>query len=108
MRPESSFSGEVLRQALDAAPDGIAVIDAGGTIRAVNRMMEQLFEYSHDELVGMCVDELLSEPLRRLHAQRRADNSTHPRTRAMGSGLDLHARRSSGAEFPVEISLSPL
>jgi two-component system sensor histidine kinase DevS len=108
MRPESSFSGEVLRQTLDAAPDGIAVIDAGGTIQAVNRMFEQLFEYSHDELVGMCVDELLPEAVRGLHVQRRAEYAARPRTRAMGSGLDLRARRSSGAEFPVEISLSPL
>jgi two-component system, NarL family, sensor histidine kinase DevS len=108
MRSDSSFSSAVLRQALDAAPDGIAVIDSSGTILAVNRMFEQLFEYSHDELVGMSVDQLLPDTVRGSHAQHRAEYTAHPRTRAMGSGLDLLARRGSGTDFPVEISLSPL
>ncbi len=108
MQPDSHFSSEVLRQALDAAPDGIAIIDADGTIVSVNRMVAQLFEYDHDELVGMSVDLLLPEATRATHAARRAEYEATPRTRAMGSGLDLRARRRSGAEFPVEISLSPL
>ena len=108
MEPDSPLSSEVLRQALDAAPDGIAVIDADGTIVSVNRMTAQLFEYDYDELVGMSVDVLLPEATRAAHAARRAEYGANPRTRAMGSGLDLQARRRSGAEFPVEISLSPL
>jgi PAS domain S-box-containing protein len=108
MRPDSTFPAEILRQALDAAPDGIVVVDERGDIAAVNRMVEQLFGYDHDELVGMSVDELLPDALRAAHAGHRAEYVDHPRTRSMGSGLDLLARRRSGAEFPVEISLSPL
>jgi two-component system, NarL family, sensor histidine kinase DevS len=108
MRPDSTFPAEILRQALDAAPDGIVVVDELGNIAAVNRMVEQLFGYGHDALVGMSVDELLPDALRAAHAGHRAEYVDHPRTRAMGSGLDLLARRRSGADFPVEISLSPL
>lgn len=108
MRPDSAFPAEVLRQALDAAPDGIVVVDEHGKIAAVNRMVEHLFGYDHDELVGMSVDELLPEEARGSHAGHRAGYAANPRTRSMGSGLDLRARRRSGAEFPVEISLSPL
>ncbi len=108
MRSDSKLSDEVLRRALDAAPDGIAVVDANGTIVAVNQMAEKLFEYAHDDLVGMSVDSLLPAESLPVHKQRRAEYAAHPRTRSMGSGLDLRARKQSGAEFPVEISLSPL
>jgi two-component system sensor histidine kinase DevS len=108
MRPESLLSDEVLRQALDAAPDGIAVVDATGAIVFVNPMLEKLFEYPRDELVGMSVDMLLPESARGLHTGHRADYAAHPRARSMGTGLDLQGRRRSGDEFPIEISLSPL
>ena len=38
MQPESQLSDAVLHQALDAAPDGIAVVDSTGTIVFVNPM----------------------------------------------------------------------
>ena len=108
MPPESQVSDEVLRQALDAAPDGIIVVDATGTIVFANPMAEQLFGYPRTELEGAPVELLLPDALRAAHVAHRADYSAHPRTRSMGSGLDLHGRRRSGAEFPLEISLSPL
>jgi two-component system, NarL family, sensor histidine kinase DevS len=108
MQPESRLSDDVLRRALDAAPDGIVVVDETGAMVFVNPMVEQLFEYPRDELVGMSVDVLLPESVRGLHAGRRAEYAAHPRIRSMGSGLDLRGRRRTGAEFPVEISLSPL
>ena len=108
MQPESQLSDDVLRQALDAAPDGIAVVDDTGAIVFVNPMVEQLFGYPRDDLVGMSVDLLVPERARGLHAGRRAEYAAHPRTRSMGTGLDLHGRRRSGDEFPLEISLSPL
>ena len=108
MQPESQLSDAVLRQALDAAPDGIAVVDETGAIVFVNPMVEQLFDYPRDELVGMSVDLLLPEKSRGVHAGRRTEYAAHPRTRSMGTGLALRGRRRSGAEFPLEISLSPL
>jgi two-component system sensor histidine kinase DevS len=108
LRPDSAFPDEILRQVLDAAPDGIAVVDASGTIVSVNQMAGTLFEYSHGELVGSSIDLLLPERARSGHARHRAEYAAHPRARSMGSGLELRGRKKSGAEFPVEISLSPL
>ncbi|MCU1466901.1 MAG: histidine kinase [Actinomycetia bacterium] len=108
MQPGSPLSDEVLRQTLDVAPDGLVVVDRAGTIVFVNPMVERLFEYGTDELVGMSVDLLLPEDVRGLHAGRRAEYAEHPRRRSMGTGLALRGRRRSGTEFPLEISLSPL
>jgi two-component system sensor histidine kinase DevS len=108
MRPESLLSDEVLRGILDAAPDGIVVVDDSGTIVFVNPMVAKMFGYPNDELVGMSVDQLLPDDVRGPHAGRRANYAAHPRTRSMGSGLDLHGRRRSGREFPIEIALSPM
>ena len=104
----SDLTDDALRRAVDAAPDGIVVVDEAGTMVFVNPMVEQLFEYGRDELVGRSVDLLLPEAVRGAHAARRARYVDHPQTRPMGSGLDLRGRRRSGGEFPVEISLSPV
>jgi PAS domain S-box-containing protein len=104
----SALTDDALRRAIDAAPDGVIVVDEGGTMVFVNPMVETLFEYGHDDLVGMSIDELLPEQMRRAHTTHRAHYMISPRARVMGSGYELRGRKRSGAEFPVEISLSPL
>jgi hypothetical protein len=95
-----------VRALFDNAAQGILSVDRDGRIRSVNPMAEQLFGYERAELLGKNVDMLLPEALRKAHAGHRADSFASPRTRPMGLGLDLAARRKDGSEFPVEISLS--
>jgi two-component system sensor histidine kinase DevS len=102
------LTDELLISVIEAAPDGMVVVDDKGTIEFANPMAAQLFGYPVDELVGRPVEILLSEPLRRGHVAHREGYTSHPRTRAMGSGLDLRGRRRSGEEFPLEIALSPV
>lgn len=104
----SALTDAALRRAVDAAPDGIVIVDEAGTIVFVNPMSEQLFEYERDELVGTSVDRLLPVAAARSHVTHRERYIEQPRTRVMGSGLELRGRKRSGAEFPVEISLSPV
>ena len=99
-------SEELLRTAVDAAPDGIVVVNASGTIQFANPMLDQLFGYGAGELLGQSVEVLLPEALRGAHVGLRKGYMQHPRPRPMGSGLDLRGRRRSGEEFPVEVSLS--
>ena len=95
------------RGLVEAAPDAIVVADAAGRIVLVNAQTEILFGYSRDELLGQPVEILLPERFRGRHVGVREGYAAHPRTRPMGAGQDLFARRKDGAEFPVAISLSP-
>ncbi|MGO9515006.1 MAG: ATP-binding protein [Steroidobacteraceae bacterium] len=99
---------DLARSALDAAPDAMIIIDAFGVIRFANRQVSALFGYEHDEIIGESVETLLPERFRARHVAHRVRYVGNVRARPMGAGLELFGRRRNGAEFPVEISLSPV
>ncbi len=93
---------------LESAPDAMVIIDDRGEIRLANAEAERQFGYSREELIGQPIEMLMPERYRQRHPAHRGAFFDAPRSRAMGVGLDLWGRRKDGAEFPVEISLSPL
>ncbi|HWB67657.1 MAG TPA: diguanylate cyclase [Mycobacteriales bacterium] len=95
-------------QLLEAAPDGIVVVDDTGTILLANRKAEALFGWPRDELLGKSLETLVPHRARPSHPTHRSGYMQDPRNRPMGSGLELTALRADGSEFPVDISLSPL
>jgi two-component system CheB/CheR fusion protein len=103
-----ALPGELARNALDAAPDALIIIDAEGIVRFANRLASVLFGYPHEELVGQHLERLIPERFRGRHAAHRESYFAAPRLRPMGAGLALFARHRDGSEFPVEISLSPV
>ncbi|HYL70157.1 MAG TPA: PAS domain-containing sensor histidine kinase, partial [Candidatus Dormibacteraeota bacterium] len=103
-----TLTGELARNALEAAPDALIIIDGDGVVRFANRQASVLFGCAHEELVGKPVERLIPERFRSRHAGYRESYFTVPRLRPMGAGLALFARRHDGTEFPVEISLSPV
>ncbi|MBI3944405.1 MAG: PAS domain S-box protein, partial [Armatimonadetes bacterium] len=93
---------------LESAPDAIVTVDQEGRITLVNAQAEKVLGYRREELTGQMVEILVPERYREIHVRHRAGYLTAPRTRPMGVGLALYARRKDGSELPVEISLSPL
>lgn len=101
-------AADAFRTVVESAPNGIVVSDRNGVIRLVNRQAERLFGYSREELIGLSVETLVPVRFRERHAGLRQNFHDAPSARAMGAGRDLHATKKCGAEFPVEIALTPL
>ena len=106
--PAGDLSDAVMQTLAEESPDAIVVVDAQGRVVWGNHQTEQLFGYGRAELLGQPVELLLPGGAQRAHLAHRAAYMESPRTRGMGVGLDLNARRRDGATFPVEISLTPL
>ncbi len=96
------------RGLLEAAPDAMVVVDQSGAIVLVNVQAETQFGYRRDELLGQPVTNIIPEGF----AERLVTDATRSETDALaqeiGTGIELLGRREDGAEFPIEIMLSPL
>jgi PAS domain S-box-containing protein len=94
--------------AIQAAPNGMLMVDGQGKVALMNAKIVELFGYKADELIGQPVELLIPERARDAHAGMRKQFMVAPQTRNMGEGRDLFGRRKDGSEFPVEIGLNPL
>ncbi len=99
---------EILSAVLNSAPDAMVVVNATGSVVFLNRQVSALFGYDASELMGQRIEILLPERFRATHVQHCRNFIENSRFRPMGIGLELFAVRKDGAEFPVEISLSPV
>ena len=99
---------DLVRSALDSAPDAMIIAEASGTILFANHQVRALFDHSPEEIVGQKIECLLPARFRERHVAHRQHFASDGRVRPMGAGLELFALRRDGTEFPVEISLSPI
>jgi PAS domain S-box-containing protein len=106
--PGADASDERFEAAVESAPSAMIMIDRDGVIQLVNRETERLFGGTREQLVGMSLDKLVPERMRRGHAEMRAGYFEAPSMRRMGIGRELFARRMDGTEIPVEIALNPI
>jgi formate hydrogenlyase transcriptional activator len=97
-------TGEHFRLAFDALPGGAMVAAADGTIVLINRQLERLFGYDHDELAGRPADLLLPD-LPSLAPSAGASAHGPPSRRARHQ---LLGRRRDGTTVAVEVLANPL
>ena len=96
------------RAVVEAVPSAILLVDDQGMIRLANAQAEDMFGYRREELLARPVEMLIPERYRVSHVGLRGAYSRDAQARAMGQGRELFACRKGGAEFPVEVALSPM
>jgi PAS domain S-box-containing protein len=92
---------------LEENPDAIIIVGRTGHIDFASNRIEAMFGYLPNELFGKPLGVLIPERYRDLHLGHLDRFMSDPKPRMMGVGLELHALRKDGSEFPTEISLSP-
>ena len=93
---------------MESMPDGIIIIDTSGRIVLANSQAEALFGYERGDLMSLMIETLVPTCHREQHVNHRNSYSADPHRRPMGKVAKLFGLRQDGAEFPVEISLSPM
>ena len=93
------------RAVIDAAVDGIIVIDSRGRIEAFNAAAEKMFGYSERELLGKNVSALMPEPHRSQHDGYIDHHLKTGEKRIIGIGRAVNGQRRDGHIFPVHLSV---
>ena len=105
---EHLLEGKSLEWLLESATDAMIIIDREGRVILANPVIERLFGYPRQELIGKSMEILLPERFRQTHHFHLTNYFTQPHARTMGAGMELLGQRQDGSEFPVDVSLSPL
>lgn len=96
------------RGIIEAAPIGMVVVDAEGTIVISNKDAEQTFGYAASELIGQSVDNLVPTAIKQHHPAMRAKFMSSKDHRDLLSGKEFFGKRKDGSVFPIDIALSML
>ena len=96
------------RGLLEAAPDGMVVVNEAGEIVLLNAQAEKQFGYRRDELLGRNVKDIIPEGFAERLITDALRTSAEALAQQIDTGIELHGRRKDGTGFPIEIMLSPL
>lgn len=99
-------SNERVRAILEAALDGIIMIDERGSIVSINPATERIFGWTEAELLGRSVNMLMADNLARDHDAHLARYSETGRRHIIGSRREVDGKRRDGSIFPLELSVA--
>ena len=95
---------EHIQALFESAPNGVAAIDPDGRVVLANTQMARLFGYEREELIGRPAAGLLAPAAQADYEVLRAEVASAAGDAAR---LELAGMRKDGAEFPIEMALSP-
>lgn len=96
------------RAVVDAAVDGIIVIDSKGRIEVFNPAAQRMFGYTEEEAVTLNVRVLMPEPARSHHDGYLSHYVTTGERRVIGIGRAVTGQRKDGQTFPLHLSVGEM
>ncbi|MCC6710720.1 MAG: PAS domain S-box protein [Gammaproteobacteria bacterium] len=96
------------RGVIDAAVDGIVLIDENGVIETFNPAAERIFGYQAQEVIGRNVSTLMPEPDSSRHDGYIKRYLAGGSPRIIGIGREVVGRRRNGQLFPMELAVGEL
>jgi PAS domain S-box-containing protein len=99
-------SNQRLQAVLNAAVDGIVIIDGTATIRSVNPAVQRMFGYPEEELLGQDVKILMPPPWHEEHDGYVGRYLATGEARIIGIGRQVEGRRRDGSVFPLDLAVS--
>jgi two-component system sensor kinase FixL len=106
--PDERVGAARWRAIIDAAVDGIIVIDSHGIIEAVNASALKMFGYDESEALGQNVKLLMPEPDRSRHDGYIEHHLKTGERRIIGIGRAVTGLRRDGTTFPLHLSVGEL
>jgi PAS domain S-box-containing protein len=105
LRKTEALASSVLSAALDA----VVIVDHNGLVVEWNRAAEQVFGYSRGDTIGREIAHLIVPPrLQQAHRRGIARYLATGEGPVLGRLVELPAVRADGAEFPVEVYITPI
>jgi len=104
----SEYLKEIHTRLFESAPEPMLATDWEGRILGLNGEAERQFGYNREELIGEIVEKLVPERLREAHRRVRMAYQAATEFRPMNRGHVMVALRKDGAEFPADVSLTPV
>ncbi len=98
---------ESIAKVFTVVPDAMVLVNSRGEIVIANDHTYKLFGHPAGTLAGRLITCLIPERFALSHDRHVSSFFQVPSARAMGTGMELSARRSDNSEFDVEVSLSP-
>lgn len=98
----------LFKRFIELVPDGVIGVNEIGRIVFANRRAAEIFGIEPDALAHRPLESLVPQRFRGKHIRLQTGYIEDPRTRPMGSGLELNGLREDGTEFPVDVSLTTI